>query len=139
VLDAVASAVLAIPGVVRLQPTLSTSGPGLLIHRNPSDGIRFLTRAGTAEVDVSIATTTAACEARGVVHHVRATVADVLIAHGHRPGTIAVSVLAVEPVRTASNLFRQQQPPRQQHRPADGKPGKSGRPLTLSRKAYHLG
>ena len=95
-LAAVAEAVLAVPGVVRLEPTLSTAGPGVLLHRSPADGIRLLDRAGVVDIDVNLATT-AACQAREVTHRVRADLAALLPAHGYTTGSVAVSVLAIDP------------------------------------------
>lgn len=40
-LRAVASAVLAVPGVSHLQPTITTVGPRLLLHQEPTDGVRI--------------------------------------------------------------------------------------------------
>ena len=100
VLAGLADAVLAVPGVVRLEPTLSTSGPGVLLHRSPTDGIRLLDRAGVADVDVNIATT-AACQAREVTHHVQACITSLLPTHGYTPGSTAVSVLTIDPAGSA--------------------------------------
>ena len=95
-LGVLAQAVLAVAGVVRLEPTLSTSGPGFLLHRSPTDGLHLLVHAGTADVDVNVATT-AGVPARAVAHQVQAGIAGVLSAHGHLPGAVTVSVLAIEP------------------------------------------
>lgn len=96
VLAALAETVLAVPGVVRLEPTLSTSGPGLLLHRNPTDGIRLLIRTGAAQVDINIATQ-ADCQARTVAHQIQANTTSVLLAHGYPSSSVTVSVLTVEP------------------------------------------
>jgi len=96
VLKALAEAVLAIPGVVRLEPTLSTTGLGLLLHQDPTDGIRLLIRAGAAEVDINIATR-ADCQARAVTHQVQADTARLLRAHGYQTSSTAVSVLTIVP------------------------------------------
>jgi uncharacterized alkaline shock family protein YloU len=95
-LAALAQAVLAVPGVVQLEPTLSTSGPAVLLRHSPTDGIRIMMRADVAEIDVSLATT-AACQARAVAHQVRSVVADLLTAHGYTNGSVAVSVLTIHP------------------------------------------
>lgn len=95
-LAAMAEAVLTVPGVVRLEPTLSTAGPGVLLHRSPTDGLRLLDRAGVADVDVNLATT-AACQARAVTHHVQDCISGLLHAHGYTPGSVAVSVLTIDP------------------------------------------
>ena len=95
VLTALAEAVLAVPGVVRLEPTLSTAGPSVLLHRTPTDGIRLLARAQTAEVDVNIATV-ATCQARSVTHEVQARTAQVLTTHGYPVSTVTISVLTIE-------------------------------------------
>lgn len=101
-LTAITDAVLAVPGVVRLEPTLSTAGPGVLLHRGPTDGIRLLERAGVVDVDANIATT-ATCQAREVTHRVQAGLAALLTEHGYIPGSVAVSVLTIEqPDRSSS-------------------------------------
>ena len=96
VLTAVADAVLAVPGVVRLEPTLSTAGPSMLLRHRPTDGIRLLDRAGVVDVDVYLCTT-AAHQARAVTHQVQAGIAGVLTAHGYTPGPVTVSVLTINP------------------------------------------
>ena len=95
-IGAVAEAVLAVPGVARLESTLSTAGPGALLHVNITDGIRLLARAGVADVDINIATT-AGHEVRAVTHHVQASVSNLLPLHGYTVGSIAVSVLSISP------------------------------------------
>ena len=93
-LTALAESVLAVPGVVRLEPTLSTSGPAALLRSRPTDGIRLLDRAGVVDIDVDIATT-ASCQARAVTHQVQASIASLLPAHGYAVGSIVVSVLTI--------------------------------------------
>ncbi len=92
---ALAAAVIAVPGVVRLEPTLSTAGPRVLLRRDPTDGLHLLIRAGSAEVDVNIATSTTH-QARAVTHQIQASIASTLTTHGHRPGAVTVSVLTIE-------------------------------------------
>ncbi len=96
-LTAIKAAVLAVPGVVRLEPTLSTGGPAVLLRRGPTDGIRLLDRAGVVDVDVDIATA-AAWQAREVTHHVQAGLAALLLVHGYVAGSVTVSVLTIEAV-----------------------------------------
>ena len=57
-LAVLANAVVTVPGVVRLEPTLSTAGPGVLLHRSTTDGIRLLDRAGVVDVDVAVGSRT---------------------------------------------------------------------------------
>lgn len=90
-----ATAVLAVPGVVRLEPTLSTAGPGVLLRNDPADGLHLLLRPGSADVDINIATGTAH-QARAVAHQIHAVVASTLALHGHKPGAVTVSVLTIE-------------------------------------------
>ena len=89
-----AEAVLTVPGVVRLEPTISTAGPSILLRPSPTDGIHLIDRAGVADVDVSLATS-ADCEARSVTHQIQAVVAGLLEVHGYSRGSVAVSVLAI--------------------------------------------
>jgi hypothetical protein len=91
-----AEAVLAVPGVVRLEPTISTAGPSILLRPSPTDGIHVIDRAGVADVDISLATS-AACEARTVTHLVQTVVAKLLEVHGYTRGSVAVSVLTIHP------------------------------------------
>lgn len=101
-LAALAEAVLAVEGVLRLEPTLSTSGAGALLQRRPTDGVRLLDRAGVVDVDVDIATTPG-CQARAVTHLVQAGIASLLPAHGYAAGSVAVSVLTIGEDRARSS------------------------------------
>lgn len=90
----VSQVVLSTPGVVRLEPTLSTAGPKILLHRSPTDGVRVLNRSNILEIDVNIATETthqARRVARDVHHKVTAEMAKL-----GRPGTIKVNVLTID-------------------------------------------
>jgi uncharacterized alkaline shock family protein YloU len=95
-LAALADAVLGVPGVVRLEPTLSTSGPRVLLQRGPYDGLHLLTRAGTADVDLNIATSSTH-SARDIAHRVQARIAEVLTANGYAAGAVTVSILTIAP------------------------------------------
>src|SRR3954451_2700112 len=77
-LAAVADAVLAVPGVIRLEPTLSTSGPRALLQRSPFDGLHLHTKEGTATVDINLATSTTH-QARAVAHQVQTSITDTLL------------------------------------------------------------
>lgn len=90
-----AGVVLAVPGVARLEPTLSTAGPEILLRRKPTDGIRLIRRAGVVDVDVNIATT-ATWQVRAVTHQIQTSIADVLHAHGYAAGDVTVSVLTID-------------------------------------------
>lgn len=95
-LTALADAVLAVAGVVRLEPTLSTSGPRVLVGRHHTDGLHVLQRSGEADVDVNVATSSTH-QARTVAHQIHTSIAEVLAAHGHSTGSITVSVLRINP------------------------------------------
>ena len=95
-LTALADAVLAVPGVVRLEPTLSTSGPRVLVGRHHTDGLHVLQRSGEADVDVNVATSST-YQARTVAHQVHTSIAEVLVANGYTAGSVAVSVLRINP------------------------------------------
>lgn len=94
VLPAIAAAVLAVPGVTALSPTLSSAGLRSVIHRRATDGIQLVTRTGLVEVDVNVATA-GTRSARAVAHEIRDRVGAELRSHGSIPGTIAVSVLTI--------------------------------------------
>lgn len=91
--SALASAVLAVPGVVRLEPTLSTAGPSILLRHDPADGLHLLLRTG--DVDVNLATSSSH-QARAVAHEVHAVVASTLALHGHQRGAVTVSILTID-------------------------------------------
>lgn len=95
-LTALASAILSVPGVVRLEPTLSTSGPRALLKPDPTDGIHLLIRTRTADVDVNVATGTT-YQARVVAHQVQAAIARTITAAGYARGSITVSILTIDP------------------------------------------
>lgn len=95
-LTALADAVLAVPGVARLEPTLSTAGPRVLLGHRHTDGLHVLDRSGMADVDVNLATSSD-YQARTVAHEVHRTISEVLAAHGYATGSVAVSILAVIP------------------------------------------
>lgn len=86
--------VLNTPGVVRLEPTLSSAGPKMLVNPSPADGIQVRNRNNIVEIDVSIATQTTH-EARRVARDVHNKV-TAAIAKLERPGTIKVNVLTIE-------------------------------------------
>lgn len=103
-----AAAALEVPGVVRLEPTLQNSLQRIArvaARPLPSsaaggsatvEGLTVSLRAGTANVAVEIAvrpTPAAAVTARAV----QARLTERLRRHGHEPGSITVTVLAVEP------------------------------------------
>lgn len=95
VLAALAEGVLAVPGVLRLEPTLSTVGPRLLRHRADTDGISLLRRAGVAEVDVNV-TTRGDRTARQVARGVQARISETLDSLGYRHDRVTVSVLSID-------------------------------------------
>ena len=94
---ALAGAVLAVPGVARLEPTLSTAGPRMLLSRSPADGVRVSGNSHGVDVDVNLATT-AAYQARAVTHQVQASILSTLTAHNCIAGSVTVSVLTIDAV-----------------------------------------
>lgn len=82
------------PGVVRLEPTLSTSGPKLLVHHDRADGVQIRNRNNMIEIDINIATQTGQ-EARQVARVIHNNVTAEIAKLG-RLGTIKVNVLTIE-------------------------------------------
>lgn len=91
----VSRAVLNTPGVVRLEPTLSTAGPKILLHRSPADGIHVSTRANIIDIDINIATGTSH-QARSVARNVHRKVSAEISKRGGPPGTVTVNVLTID-------------------------------------------
>ena len=120
-LDSLAAAVLAIDGVLRLEPTLQSSLRRLMTatkQRRPgpgrpsakvagSDKITVTHRpgpTGRAETHVSVdIATSALAPARQIAHTVREAIVDCLQLNGHRAGVIRVNVLSIEPAPTQSS------------------------------------
>lgn len=95
---AVAEAILATPGVFRLEPTLHTAGLRGLVHRHPTDGIQLIVRGDLVDADINVATSSTH-QARAVAEHVHHRVIGLLAAAERRPGTITVNVLAIDFVK----------------------------------------
>lgn len=91
----VAAALLAEPGVLRLEPTLATMVRAWSTAPAPDELVRVTTTDGTVDVAVHLAVQGE--EARLVAHRARAVVRTLLAEHGHVPGSVEVSVLTVEP------------------------------------------
>lgn len=91
----VASALLAEPGVLRLEPTLATMVRAWSTAPAPDELVRVTTTGGTVDVAVHLAVQGE--EARLVAHRARAVVRRLVADHGHVPGSVEVSVLTVEP------------------------------------------
>lgn len=92
----VAAAVLADPGVLRLEPTLATMVRAWSTAPAPDELVRLVSTGGV--VDVALHLAVQGDEARLVAHRARAVVRTLLAEHGHVPGSVEVSVLTVEPV-----------------------------------------
>lgn len=92
----VAAAVLADPGVLRLEPTLATMVRAWSTTPAPDELVRLVSTGGV--VDVALHLAVQGDEARLVAHRARAVVRALLAEHGHVPGSVEVSVLTVEPV-----------------------------------------
>lgn len=91
----VAAALLADPGVLRLEPTLATMVRAWSTAPVPDDLVRVASAGGVVDVAVHLAVQGE--EARLVAHRARAVVRTLLAEHGHVPGSVEVSVLTVEP------------------------------------------
>lgn len=91
----IADTVLATPGVVRLEPTLSAVGLRGLYRNRRADGIQLVTRSGVVEVDINVATNRSH-QARAVAEAIRAAVIDLLGSMGLVQGVTTVNVLTIE-------------------------------------------
>lgn len=92
---ALAAAVLADPGVLRVEPTLATMVRAWSAVPAPEDLVRVTSDGEVVDVVVHLAVR--GDEARLVAHRVRALLRQVLTEHGLVPGTVEVSVLTFEP------------------------------------------
>ncbi|SEQ32005.1 hypothetical protein [Microlunatus flavus] len=98
--EQVGQTVLAHPGVLRLEPTLLGSVHGLR-KRNGVDGVAVATHGRVVDLDVNLATR-AERQARASVLELHDQLVDLVARCGFVPGTIEISVLAIEPaVETA--------------------------------------
>ena len=95
----VARAVLADPGVLRVEPTLATAFRSWSTAPGPDELVRVTSVGGTVDVAVHLAVQ--GDQARLVAHRVREAVRALLVEHGLEPGSVEVSVLTVEPVTSA--------------------------------------
>jgi len=95
----IAQAILADPGVLRVEPTLATVVRSWSTAPDPEDLVRLTLTGGTGDVAVHLAVQ--GDEARLVAHRVREVVRELLVEHGLEPGSVEVSVLTVEPVTSA--------------------------------------
>ena len=91
----VAAALLAEPGVLRLEPTLATMVRAWSTAPAPEELVRVTTTGRTVDVAVHLAVQGE--EARLVAHRARAVVRRLVADHGHVPGSVEVSILTVEP------------------------------------------
>jgi hypothetical protein len=103
--DALAAAATAVPGVVRLEPTLRNAlrrlhaGSTVLLNgrgaRSAADGIELHRRVDVVDVHVDIVTDPSR-PAAAVARDVRHALVEVLTGHDLRAGSIGVAVLSVE-------------------------------------------
>ncbi|MGI3784768.1 MAG: hypothetical protein ACRYG2_28755 [Janthinobacterium lividum] len=103
--DSLAAAASAVPGVVRLEPTLRNAlrrlhaGSTVLLNgrgaRSAADGIELHRRIDLVDVHVDVVTDPTR-PAAATARDVRRTLVEVLVRHDLRPGTIGVAVLSVE-------------------------------------------
>lgn len=98
----VAAALLAEPGVLRLEPTLATMVRAWSTAPAPEELVRVTTTGGTVDVAVHLAVQGE--EARLVAHRARAVVRRLVVEHGHVPGSVEVSVLTVEPAELPESV-----------------------------------
>ncbi len=103
--DSLASAATAVPGVVRLEPTLRNAlrrlqaGSTVLLNgrgaRSAADGIELHRRVDVVDVHVDVVTDPTR-PAASTARDVRRALVAVLAGHDLRPGSIRVAVLSVE-------------------------------------------
>jgi hypothetical protein len=98
----VAAALLADPGVLRLEPTLATMVRAWSTAPAPEELVRVTTTDGAVDVAVHLAVQGE--EARLVAHRARAVVRRLVVEHGHVPGSVEVSVLTVEPAEVPETV-----------------------------------
>ncbi|HEY5821285.1 MAG TPA: hypothetical protein VIT20_04885 [Propionibacteriaceae bacterium] len=91
----IADAVRTVPGVVRLEPTLSTVGLRGLYRDRDTDGVQLVNRSGLVEADINVATTTTH-QARAVAEAIRTAVNGVIGSAGYAASTTTVNVLTIE-------------------------------------------
>ncbi len=90
--------VTAVPGVLRIEPSLTGAMRALVrAQEAPRSQVELTVRDREVDVSVSIATS-ADHEARDVAHQVRDAVAGVVRAHDGEIGELAVCVLSVDAV-----------------------------------------
>jgi len=89
-----ASALLAEPGVLRVEPTLAGMVRAWSADPAPKDLIRISVQDGTADVALHLAVQ--GLPARLVAHRVRDLVRRVLREHRLDPGSVELSVLTIE-------------------------------------------
>jgi hypothetical protein len=106
--QAAATAVTAVPGVTRLEPTLSNALRRLNnatrsrarlprdLNHSAADGIRLTRHGDSVDIHVDITTSTAQ-PAGAVARAVRSTLEATITAHHLTPGQITVSVLRLQP------------------------------------------
>lgn len=96
--QAVASTVLAHPGVLRLEPTLLGTVRGLgRRNGDGQDGVALVLNGRVVDLDVNLATR-ADHQARASVLALQGQLRDLVTQHGFVPGNVEISVLAIEPV-----------------------------------------
>lgn len=86
--------VLAHPGVLRLEPTLLGAVHGLR-RGTGLDGVALVTHGRVVDLDVNLATRSSH-QARASVLELHDQLVDLVTQHGFVPGTIEISVLAIE-------------------------------------------
>lgn len=89
----VARLVLAHPGILRLEPTLlGALGRG---RRTGLDGVALSVHGRVVDLDVNVATR-CTHQARASLIELHAQVVDLVAQHGFVPGTVEISVLAID-------------------------------------------
>ena len=90
----VARLVLAHPGILRLEPTLLGSMRGLG-RRQGLDGVAVSVHGRVVDLDVNVATRYTH-QARASLIELHAQLVDLVTQHGFVPGTVEISVLAID-------------------------------------------
>lgn len=96
--DEIAAVVVATAGVVRLEPSLKSALGQLAVTSKATaavDGVHVVSRGEVTEVSVDIATS-GTLPALASAELVQQRIQDAIRQAGHQPGSVTVSVLAVE-------------------------------------------
>lgn len=90
---AIVAAVRDTPGVLGLEPTLSTLIQR--VGRTGADGLVMTRHGRILDVDLNVSTSSTH-QARSTVIGLRARIVDLIAAHGLAPGSVEISVLSID-------------------------------------------